>query len=50
MLVRNISLYGMMVISEVELDVEEQIDIDLITEKEHVLLQRHGSLEKQAGQ
>lgn len=33
MLVRNISLYGMMVISEVELDVEEQIDIDLITEK-----------------
>lgn len=33
MLVRNISLYGMMVISKVELDVEEQIDIDLITEK-----------------
>jgi hypothetical protein len=33
MLVKNISLYGMMVVSETELDVEEQIDIDLITER-----------------
>ncbi|HOQ07062.1 MAG TPA: PilZ domain-containing protein [Clostridiales bacterium] len=33
MLVRNISLYGMMVVSETELDEEEQIDIDLITDK-----------------
>lgn len=33
MLVKNISLYGMGVISEVELDEEECIDIDLITEK-----------------
>ena len=33
MLVRNISLYGMMVVSEADLEVEEHIDIDLITEK-----------------
>ncbi|HOJ79781.1 MAG TPA: PilZ domain-containing protein [Clostridiales bacterium] len=33
MLVKNISLYGMMVVSGTELDKEEQIDIDLITEK-----------------
>jgi len=33
MLVRNISLYGMMAVSGTELDKEEQIDIDLITEK-----------------
>ena len=33
MLVKNLSLYGMGVISEVELDEEESIDIDLITEK-----------------
>jgi hypothetical protein len=33
MLVKNISLYGMMVVSEADLDVEDQIDIDLITDK-----------------
>jgi len=33
MLVKNISLYGMMAVSGTELDKEEQIDIDLITEK-----------------
>lgn len=33
MLVRNISLYGMMVVSDSELDEHEHIDIDLITEK-----------------
>lgn len=33
MLVRNLSLYGMGVISPVDLEIEELIDIDLITEK-----------------
>jgi hypothetical protein len=33
MLVKNLSLYGMGVISPVELEVEEMIDIDLITDK-----------------
>lgn len=33
MLVRNLSLYGMGVISPVDLELEELIDIDLITEK-----------------
>ena len=30
---KNVSMYGMAVISQVELDEEEQIDIDLITDK-----------------